>query len=299
MRTPAAGDNFIVWLEKDFSRPFQLPIPVYDNKHMSIYRNQKRTKIFTSVVMGLIFLGTFPELSLSQSYSQTNEPFRKYFTNAKPISRENTFFSKNSALDYWNLSPYYQSQITSSACSLAVFTQAVNTITGIKAENGQSLLFTPYTLLEKIQDKSYAERVAENGGGVSLPELAKLFKKHFPKVLSHKVQVHMYRSLRANPISQNELENVLIENEKNKNDIIIVNFLQSALTGDPEGAIGHYAFVGAYNSEQQRVLILDPDREFYEPYWVSLDLLHSGITDEKGKDTKGQYTRGFIRLLIE
>ncbi len=71
----------------------------------------------------------------------------------------------------------------------------------------------------------------------------------------------------------------------------MVNFLQSELTGDPEGKVGHVAVVGAYDEKNSRVLILDPDREYYEPYWVSVDTLLKGMNTQ---DKDSNRNRGYI-----
>jgi hypothetical protein len=70
---------------------------------------------------------------------------------------------------------------------------------------------------------------------------------------------------------------------------MLVNFLQSVATGDPQGAIGHIAPVGAYDAKTQRVLLLDPDRQWYEPYWVpdKLLLLAMATTDKTSARGRG------------
>ena len=70
-----------------------------------------------------------------------------------------------------------------------------------------------------------------------------------------------------------------------------MNFLQSEFTGDPEGSIGHIAPVAAYDENKKQVLILDPDRDYYEPYWVSDEQALKGMaTLDKGA---GKY-RGYL-----
>ncbi len=52
----------------------------------------------------------------------------------------------------------------------------------------------------------------------------------------------------------NKLSQVLIENEKSAKDFLVINFLQSEYTGDPEGAVGHIAPVAAYDQKTKQVL---------------------------------------------
>ena len=75
----------------------------------------------------------------------------------------------------------------------------------------------------------------------------------------------------ASPRSLAELRAILAENERSAADLVAVNFLQSGCTDDAPA--GHIAPVGAYDEAGRRVLILDPDREWYEPYWVADDTL--------------------------
>jgi hypothetical protein len=74
-----------------------------------------------------------------------------------------------------------------------------------------------------------------------------------------------------------KVESALKNNENSSKDLILANFLQSELTGDPEGKVGHVAPVGAYDARTASVLILDPDREYYEPYWVPLATFLKGL----------------------
>ena len=57
------------------------------------------------------------------------------------------------------------------------------------------------------------------------------------------------------------------------------------LTGDPEGP-AHVATVGAYDEKSRSVLVLDPDREWYEPYWTSVDALFEAIADPSSDSEK-------------
>jgi hypothetical protein len=83
----------------------------------------------------------------------------------------------------------------------------------------------------------------------------------------------------------------LADNEESDQDFLIANFLQSSLTGDPEGSVGHFAPVAAYDARLGRVLILDPDRQWYEPYWVSDQTLLAGMAT---KDPQAKRARGYL-----
>lgn len=77
------------------------------------------------------------------------------------------------------------------------------------------------------------------------------------------------------------------------NYLIVVNFLQSRLTGDPEGAVGHLAPLAAYDDRQQAALLLDPDRDWYEPYWSPLPALTAAMATP---DKEAGHMRGYLHI---
>lgn len=86
----------------------------------------------------------------------------------------------------------------------------------------------------------------------------------------------------------------LIKNEGNSRNFIIANFAQNAFTDDSD--IGHMATVGAYDDKSRKVLILDPDRKYYEPYWVSVETLIRGMNTT---DSDGVSRRGYLFISLE
>ena len=70
----------------------------------------------------------------------------------------------------------------------------------------------------------------------------------------------------ASPSALEQLRAALRANEASAGDWLLLNFLAESFVGS--GAYGHIAPVGAYDAEAQRVLVLDPDREWYEPFWL-------------------------------
>lgn len=88
---------------------------------------------------------------------------------------------------------------------------------------------------------------------------------------------------------------ILTENEKSNHDFIIAHYIQSEFTGDPEGAVGTWSPVGAYDAINDRVLILETDRKYYEFYWVSLKTFVQGLAHLK--DKKSQQSVGGLLLV--
>ena len=65
----------------------------------------------------------------------------------------------------------------------------------------------------------------------------------------------------------------LTVNEASAEDQILVHFAQDVLTGAAGGPYPHVSPIGAFDAGTGRVLVLDVDREWYEPYWVSAGLV--------------------------
>jgi hypothetical protein len=91
------------------------------------------------------------------------------------------------------------------------------------------------------------------------------------------------------------LRRLLIENERSACDFVIINFLQSVATGDPAGAVGHVAPVGAYDAAKNRILLFDPDRQWYEPYWISEETLLAAMAT---KDPVSGRARGWVQVTV-
>jgi hypothetical protein len=88
----------------------------------------------------------------------------------------------------------------------------------------------------------------------------------------------------------------LVENEQTADDFMLAVFWQATYTDDPEGESGHVAPVAAFDADKDRVLILDPDRQWYEPYWVPLDTFIAGMARVDGITGK---TRGYLHVTIK
>lgn len=150
-------------------------------------------------------------------------------------------------------------------------------------------LISQAEVLEKVKTLQWKERVTLDSGlktkGVHLEQISEIVQA---AAEVYKLELAQAEILR--PSSRAEIEKVLQQNEKNPDDFLIANFSQKSFTDDSE--VGHFAPVGAYDSEKQRVLLLDPDRQWYEPYWVTVDTFLEGIS------TKDPINEGKSRGLL-
>ena len=94
----------------------------------------------------------------------------KFGPNAVPILAQTGHLRTAPAPDYWKLSPFYLSQTTSSDCSVASITMAINFLLGLPA-GAQDPLVTPALLLTKVGDAGWRKDIAKGGSGVTFAEL--------------------------------------------------------------------------------------------------------------------------------
>jgi hypothetical protein len=172
----------------------------------------------------------------------------------------------------------------------------VNAFRAEQSLTADDKLATANEVVEKVEPKRWKIKVADDGDGVSLDELGQLIPPVLKAygVAAVKVEVVHFPDISVG--AKEKLIKMLSENERSARDLILINFLQSAATGDPEGAVGHIAPLAAYDAGKGRVLILDPDRQWYEPYWISVDTLLAGMAT---RDSGGKHYRGLVRVTLE
>ncbi len=167
----------------------------------------------------------------------------------------------------------------------------VNALRARRPLDAHQPLATPEAIRE--QHAAWDERLPDAADGVTLDQLAGML----PPVLQAyglvdgRVEVCRFRDTSAGELDR--LRDILQRNEQSAEDMVIVNVLQSTLTGDPEGAVGHMAPLGAFDVSGDRVLLFDPDRRWYEPYWVSTGTLLQAMTT---RDPVSGQSRGLLRV---
>jgi len=227
-------------------------------------------------------------LILFAFWSNSSHSGGKYGDFAKPLSaRTNSeYFKKNDAKDLWAVIQFNAGQKIGQQCSAATFTTVLNAARGSIQLGTDVKLLTMETFLEKYAEEKYSRlmsgpiKVSELFGGKLDRSL--IGNQHLTKVLrsaSEKMGISGKNTkVDLIPIDIQDPKKVedarvrfhqmLIENEKSENDFIILSaFVQGKVTGDPEGR-AHVSPVAGYDQEKKLVLVLDVDREWYEPYWV-------------------------------
>lgn len=239
-------------------------------------------------------------LTLCASADENVKP--KYGLMATRLSDSTDYVRKNPAPDYWALSTYYLSQQWGGACSLASVAMVTNAARVRFKLTADDALATQSKVLERIKEplvdgQTWAVAVGAEGStptGTNLDQLGVLTQKTLE---SYGLKVKHLEVVHVDPKDSKiraKLHAALVANEKSDRDFIIANFDQQKYTGDAQ--VGHIAPVAAYDAAKERVLIMDPDRDYYEPYWVSEATFFDGMGT---KDSGGKMFRGYVYVELE
>lgn len=217
----------------------------------------------------------------------------KYGPEATPLSLSHGFFRTHDAPSFWALIPYYIPQQTGSSCSVATVAMIVNAARVGTPFTSENKLATESDLLEKVNQGAWKKEKWALHRGASLEELKPLLEASLKNYGVSPLSIEMVHTSDESESTQKQLHEHLLEIGKTSHEFILANFVQGVYTGDAD--VGHYAPLGAYDAEKKRVLVLDPDREWYEPYWVSEKTLLKGMAT---RDPGTGQNRGYITVKV-
>lgn len=260
---------------------------------MQMVRNQRTPLIGRCHVLWLCLAC----LCLSMpAHAADNEDHPKYGPEetpvAVPLSQSNDFFrnSKNNAPDFWRLIPYYVPQITGGSCSVASVAMIVNGF----ARSGRALkdadtIIRQSDLLDNVKQHPWKKR-----RGLSIEKLNVVLNESLKIYGISNGDTQMVQTSKNTPKAFDEFRRVLEINEQSANDFLVVHYLQNVLTKAPGGPYPHISPIGAYDIKNRKVLILDVDRKWYEPYWVSDKVLFEAMLGRTRAFGHGGYIRVWI-----
>lgn len=221
---------------------------------------------------------------------QNTQP--RYAVGVESILHSHEFIQKNPALTYWKLSPYYLPQLTESSCSLASGTMIINAARSDQLFDASQLLATQADVLMNIN--SWEKYVETGGDGLTLDQLGEFMSLALKIYGLKNFKIQVIHTSDTSQKTALKLHQTLIENEKSGRSFMIANFNQKFFTGNED--VGHFAPVGAYDIKKGRVLLMDPDRTQYEPYWVPEKLFLEGMAT---RDSTDQKFRGYLIISWE
>ncbi len=236
-----------------------------------------------------LVLALFPLAAAAQDASAP-----KLGPDAIPVTADTAYLRANPAPDYWAFASFVKPQFTTSACSIATVTAALNGLAGLPPHAEDTVMTQPQ-LLDLVGDANWAALSAEGGDGVAFAQLES-FAAKAAAALGMDLTVSSFHPDAATPETLDQTRSLLATNEAGADDAMMVYFNQGVVTGDWDGP--HISLIGAYDATLDRVLILEVDQEWYVPYWtpvpVLLDAMVKPTSAEHGP-LEGQ-TGGFVRL---
>lgn len=219
----------------------------------------------------------------------------KYGKNAVPLADDSSYFRSATKTDFWQIMPYYVPQHNEKACGVASSIMGLNALLG-STRTASTARNIDVEELFKLGPK-FKKNVGPTGKGFTLDDLGETLKGVLETMDSARYTVTVDRfDGKDSKAELKRLEKLFAANEKNQNDYIIINFLQGVLTGDKEGMVGHISPVAAYDVKKKRVLILDTDRKYYQPYWSPVDKVFDAMNTSDPSTSK---KRGLIILSRE
>lgn len=228
------------------------------------------------------------------AWAQEEEDYPKLGPDALIFTADTSYLRNAPAPDFWAFSAFVKPQFTTSACSIASVTAAINGIMG-QPEWASETIMTQEDLLELTANAEWAALSAEGGDGVTFQQLAD-FTAEAMAAVGLDGTVTSFQPTMADATNKGQIVEMLSLNELTADDAIMVYFNQGVVTGDWDGP--HVALIGAYDATTDRVLILEVDQEWYLPYWTSVDVLLDAMvkptSDEHGP-LEGE-TGGFVMI---
>ncbi|MBV7407901.1 phytochelatin synthase family protein [Maritimibacter sp. DP1N21-5] len=223
-------------------------------------------------------------------------PLPKLGENATAMTEDFAYLKSADAPDYWAFAPFVKPQFTTSACSIAAVTAAVNGLNGLPALAEDTVL-TQSVLLEEVGNADWAALSAEGGDGVKFDQLVSFAKEAATTTGLNSAKVEAWKPTDDSEATLATLREQLAANEASAEDVLMIYFNQGVVTGDWDGP--HVTLIGAYDAEADKVLLLEVDQEWYVPYWTPVPVLLASMlkptSDEHGP-LEGE-TGGMVRMV--
>jgi len=210
-----------------------------------------------------------------------------------PLAHDHDFFRRDPANLYWALAPHLLSQHTDCACALASASMALNALRSLGGHHKVGDIISEQRLLQEMADDHWhAAFQAGIGDGLELarygddlPRALGLF------ALQDRWSVSVHRMQAADAAAVERFRADLVAMQQAADRLLIANFHLDAFYGDGVD-IGHYSPIGAYDTAQDRVLILDVYKPDYEPVWAPAAHLAQAMSrhDDRGKP------RGYVLI---
>lgn len=199
---------------------------------------------------------------------------------AVPLTADSAYFRAAPAPDYWNLSAFYMPAHKGWSVGAASLAMAYNALFSAGRARG-----------DEEENLAPARVVAVSSAaahGLTLAGLA-LAAQELISTCGARGEVRAVEPPDASPASLAAFRAALRAGEADPADVMLLHFTQDLVTGAPGGPFAHISPVGAYDAGTGRVLVLDTDRRWYEPYWAADEQLLRALVNATPKYGRGGY----------
>lgn len=235
---------------------------------------------------GLVLLISYLNTNSAEALPN-NQALPRYTPGVISIIQDHDYIQTHDAPTYWKISPFYLSQLTDASCSLAAATMVINALRIPQIQYANQKLTTANSVLHSAAHR-WENDVKQGGDGVTLDQFVSLLKQAMKANHILPIKMEVIHVTKGKDVAK-RFHQALVEGEKTGRTFIIVNFDQKFVSGTESA--GHFAPVGAYDINKKRVLLMDPDRELFEPYWIPEQRL---LDSMKTQDSEKNKNRGFL-----
>ena len=181
------------------------------------------------------------------------------------------------------LSLQFETQDNLAFCGVASIVMVLNALS-IPAPTATEWVrynrFTQDNFFDNPNTENVISKETVSRQGLTFQELGRVLE-------SYPLDVEVYH---GSDVSLQEFRQRIINNLKQENNCVLVNYLRSSV-GQQRG--GHISPIAAYHKESDRFLILGVSRYKYPPVWVKAEELWDATNTI---DSTSEQTRGFVLI---
>jgi hypothetical protein len=217
----------------------------------------------------------------------------KFGPDALPVGRALDYPRSKPAPDFWMLSLFYEGERTPRGSSAAAAAMVVNAFRGVPEAADDSIL-SPTDLLSLVADRAWTAAVSENGSDVTFSDLKTYLRETMAATGLGGATIAAVSPPDGGQGALDDFRAALAVNERSAQDVMLVQFDRGVVTGSRPGMT--VAPVGAYDAANDRVLVMDLDRNWFVPYWTSATTLLVAMTTPASVGPLAGKTGGYFLL---
>ncbi len=182
--------------------------------------------------------------------------------------------------DYWQLVPTFAVQNTQSYCSVA---SAITVLNAMPIKKPVDPTYAPYAYF--TQSNYFTPEVIKIISPQTVLQMGMTREQMAETLVAQGVKA---RSIAGDTLNDDELRALLQKALLDDGQFVLANYLRANL-GQVGG--GHWSALAAFDTQTDRVLILDVAKYKYPPVWVSISTLRQAISTI---DSTSNKARGLV-----